>query len=243
MAATQPFETEGMPKPMSPEEDHSDDTALAGEYVLHLLDDAERAAFEQRMAVEPALRDLVRDWDEQFSLMTQDIAPVTPPAAVKARLQNSLFSDNTAPRSRWWGWLMGGVAAAGIGIGAILLVPNLIPDAGPDPTYTASIAAEDGSLIVAARFIAETNTLQVSRQTGNALPGRVLELWLIADGADAPVSLGVLPDDLEARIKVPSALATQMAKAVLAISDEPVGGSPTGAPTGAVLAVGSVADA
>jgi len=39
---------------------------------------------------------------------------------------------------------------------------------------------------------------------------------------------------------VPDDLRRRVAGAVLAISDEPEGGSPTGAPTGDVLAVGPV---
>jgi anti-sigma-K factor RskA len=68
----------------------------------------------------------------------------------------------------------------------------------------------------------------------------VLELWLI-EGDAAPVSLGVLPEAPQARVPLDRALAARIAAgALLAISDEPEGGSPTGAPTGAVLAAGPV---
>ncbi len=229
---------------MSTQEDHSDDIALAGEYVLHLLEDAERTAFERRLADEPALRDLMREWDAQVVALADGIAPLVPPAAVKARLHKTLFPETAEKRGGIWNWLAGGLVAAALAIGALLLVPNLGQDSiSGTPTFTASVAAEDGSLVVTASFIAQTNTLEIVRQAGGALPGRVLELWLIADGAAAPVSLGVLPEDPQARIEVPPAIAQQMANAVLAISDEPPGGSPTGAPTGAVLAAGPVTDA
>lgn len=225
---------------MSTEEDHGNDTALAGEYVLHLLDDADRIAFEQRMAEEPALKELVREWDEQLSLLTQDIAPVAPPPAVKARLQETLFAQDTARRGSLWGWLAGGLVAAGLVAGTVLLAPVLNPGADPEPAFTASIAAEDGTLVVEARFMLETRTLRVARQTGQVRAGRAQELWLIAEGAEAPVSLGLLSPARETRLTLPERLVAQMANAVLAISDEPAGGSPTGAPTGAVLAVGPV---
>lgn len=228
---------------MSTDEDHGNDIALAGEYVLHLLDGTEREAFERRMSDEPALRDLVRDWDEHFVQLTDSVAPVAPTKHVKARIQKSLFPDAATTRSRIWSWLAGGVVAAGVVFGAFLLVPVLIQGDDPAPTLTASVAAEDGSLVVAANFIAETSTLELSRKTGGAPAGRVLELWLITDDADAPTSLGVLSEDPEARIEVPPTLAQQLADAVLAISDEPPGGSPTGVPTGAVLAVGKITDA
>ena len=75
---------------------------------------------------------------------------------------------------------------------------------------------------------------------GNARPGRTLELWLIKAGAAQPVSLGVLTAEETSRFTLPEQLASGFAQAVLAISDEPAGGSPTGLPTGAVLATGKI---
>lgn len=61
-----------------------------------------------------------------------------------------------------------------------------------------------------------------------------LELWLIADGK--PVSLGLLPTAGEGKLKLPPGVAG--AQLTLAVSLEPVGGSPTGQPTGPVLTSG-----
>jgi len=226
---------------MSQQEDHNDDAALAGEYVLHLLDEEERAAFEARLALEPALRDLVRGWDESFVSMAEGIPPVTPPTMLKDKLQAALFLDAAKPKRSLWSWLVGGVAVAAIVVGAVLLTPALLQDPSFDPTFTASVAAGDGTLIVAARFIAETGALELTREAGAARHGRVLELWLIAEGTDTPVSLGVLPAEADAQIDVSPEIAERLANGLLAISDEPPGGSPTGVPTGEVLAVGPVA--
>lgn len=227
---------------MSAPEDHSDDAALAGEYVLRLLDDEAHAAFEARLTREPALRALVQEWEEAFATLADDIPEETPPARIRAAVTDTLIPPE-APRrkSALWAWLSGGIVAAAVAVGAFVLVQDdLFP---PEPTLAATVAAEDGTLIVSARFIAESNALTLVRETGAPRPGRVLELWLIADGADAPVSLGVLPDSTEARVSLPEAVAQDLPGGVLAISDEPPGGSPTGAPTGDVLAVGPVTDA
>ncbi len=65
-------------------------------------------------------------------------------------------------------------------------------------------------------------------------------MWLIA-GDDAPVSLGVLPDG-PVRLAIAPDLRPRLAGATLAISDEPPGGSPTGQPSGAVLATGPLTE-
>ena len=75
------------------------------------------------------------------------------------------------------------------------------------------------------------------RVAGSAAPaGQVQELWIIAPDA-APVSLGLLQ---EASLAVPYPTLPQ--GWTLAVSLEPAGGSPTGAPTGPVLAAGVVGD-
>ena len=224
---------------MSQEEDHNDDTALAGEYVLNLLEDDERAAFEARLVAEAALRDRVREWDESLVDLVAGVSPVPPPPMVKDRLQATLFPETIRRKRSLWTWLTGSIAVAII-VGFVVLMPSLLQETAYEPTFTASVAAEDGTLVVAAHFIAETKALELVRETGDARPGRVLELWLIAEGSDAPMSLGVLPDDAETRFTLSPDVAQQLTNGVLAISDEPSGGSPTGAPTGDVLAIGPV---
>jgi len=225
-----------------PEKD--EDHILAGEYALGLLSSKDAAAFEARMVRDPDLRAAYAQWAADFAAMTEDIAPQTPPARVWQRLEAELFPDTRRP-----GWprrlaLWGGGLVAAVVLVLIVFLPDLV-ERGPvlpvDPPYVAQIAAEDGSLIVQAVYDDATGTLFVDREAGGAAPGRALELWLIA-GEDAPVSLGVMPQDTQAILAVPDDLRGRVAGAVLAISDEPEGGSPTGAPTGEVLATGAVRD-
>lgn len=71
-------------------------------------------------------------------------------------------------------------------------------------------------------------------------PTRVPELWLIPSGGK-PLSLGVLPADGLAQIAIPPAFADQTRRdAIVAVSLEPPGGSPTGQPTGPVIGSGKL---
>lgn len=227
---------------MTATDDHNDDVALAGEYALHLLDAEARRAFEDRLNNEPALRILVSEWDAHFVALSDQVAPVAPPAMVKARIEEVLFRATSEARTgfSFWRVIAGAGFAAALGLAVLIVLP---PADVPDPfapSFTAELAAEDQSLVILASFEPDTGVLRIDRQAGEALPGRVLELWLIAEGATAPVSLGVLPADAETDITLPAVLVDSVAGGTLAISDEPIGGSTTGAPTGDVLAAGVV---
>jgi len=68
---------------------------------------------------------------------------------------------------------------------------------------------------------------------------RSAELWVIA-GDGVPHSLGLLPAG-GGRMPVSSANRARLAAgATLAVSLEPIGGSPTGLPTGPVVATGAL---
>ena len=207
-----------------------DDAATSGEHALGLLPPAERAAFEARLASEPALRRLVAQWEEDLAGLAEDVEPIAPPAHVRRGIERRLFPR----RRRLWplGLLAAGAVAASIwfGVGLDGFAPAVLP---------VEIAAGDRALVIAARFDPGAGTLALERLEGEAPSGRVLELWLIA-GEAAPVSLGVLPQAGEAALDLSPSLAALVPGATLAVSEEPLGGSPTGAPTGAVLATGVV---
>jgi len=219
------------------------DKALAGEYALGLLPSEEAAAFESRLVNEPELRRFYAEWCEDLAALTDRIDPVAPPPRLRGQVEAAVFG---APGRKtggigWLGGFLGGLAAAALAIGLIFgadLLPRTLQ--GPsDPAYVADVAAEDGSLVVAAAYDADAGELFVDRLAGGPREGRALELWLIA-GENAPVSLGVLPGEARAALVVPQDLRPQLDGGVLAISDEPPGGSPTGAPTGDVLAAGPI---
>jgi anti-sigma-K factor RskA len=77
-------------------------------------------------------------------------------------------------------------------------------------------------------------------QPSEAPGGSSYELWLLPAEGGAPISLGVLAA-LDARLTVPAVDSARLrVGAKLAVSVEPRGGSPTGAPTGPVILVGAI---
>jgi anti-sigma-K factor RskA len=100
------------------------------------------------------------------------------------------------------------------------------------------MAAEDESLVVMAQYDADTRQLLIDRMAGEVPEGRDLELWVIKE--DRVRSLGVIPREAEGVIQVSAELAPDIEGGQLALTDEPLGGSPTGVATGPIVAAGSV---
>lgn len=226
---------------MTDDSNTEDEIVLAAEYALGLLTPGEAVAFEDVLSVDPEMREQYASWAESLATLTDEIAPVDPPKALEARITDALFGvpekRSLLNRFGFLGPVLGGLVAAVIVL-VVLGQTNFMRDDGP--TYVAEIVAEDSSLIVQAKFNPEDRSLRMTRTAGVPIEGRSQELWLIAGDA-APVSLGVWPQGQQvAVLEVSAEYATLMADGVLAISDEPQGGSPTGAPTGDILAVGPV---
>jgi anti-sigma-K factor RskA len=216
---------------------HEDDIGLAAEYVLGLLPPEEAARAEERLGGDAAFRDLVARWTEDLVSLTDDIPAIAPPPALERRIKQRLFGE-AETRRRWslWPALLAGLVAAGLAVWAFN--PAILGRGTPD--FAAHIAAEDGSLVVEARFDPETRRLEVQRTAGEVPEGQDLELWLVHVADSTTTSLGVLPHDEDGVIEVSAPLAAEFQDNALALSVEPVGGSPTGQATGPVVAIGPI---
>ena len=212
--------------PDRPEE--PSDVATVGEYVLGLLPSDEVAELEARLPREGALASLHSDWATAVATLVAG-PDVAPPAVLRERIEGRLFGEAPArsrSKGRVFGWLglLGGVAAACVAAFLLFLPPSF------DPTIHVDIVDTTVGLTVAAG--ADEDTLRIINVSDSApAPGRSFQMWMIVGDA-APVSLGLLPESGSVDLPRPPGLATGV---VIAVSDEPAGGSPTGAPTGPIL--------
>ena len=102
--------------------------------------------------------------------------------------------------------------------------------------------AEGSEARLVATWDPDDQSLVVAAAAGIApVAGHSHELWVIpADGT--PRSIGLLPGADPMHMQVAAPMARQLAEgATLALSVEPTGGSPTGLPTGPVIAAGKLA--
>ena len=235
-----------------PQEPTGDDL-LAGEYVLGVLEAGAHRATAARIEREPALARAVDGWCERLAPMLDAIEPVEPPMGLWPRIRARLGLDagKRVPLwqrlSFWHGFGAAGLAATAASLVAVMVLRTPAVDhahgvSAPHPiTLLTSLAAPDGSAAFVAAVDADACTLLLM-PTGDArIPaGKVAELWVISPNG-TPRSLGVRSQAMQA-VSVPAALQKIFRPTTtLAVSIEPQGGSPTGLPTGAVIASGALA--
>lgn len=233
---------------------------FAGEYVLGVLDAPARASAEARIARDPGFARLVADWETRLAPWFAEFPQADVPAHVWPRIRTALGWTPVAskPEGLWHSagfWRGAAALAAVVAIVAVLSGRVPVEDAtrevpvavapAPAPAAEAlpvtTLAHEDGSPAwLASVDAAHGRVLVVPLPADVDAEGRVAELWLIPEGG-APASLGLLPHDRTRAVDVPAALhAALVAGATLAVSLEPPGGAPHGAPTGPVVASGAL---
>ena len=229
---------------------------LAAEYVSGLLRGPARRRFEALLPAHPMLRGAVRAWHDRLMPLTAVIAPQTPSPELWKRIEARIHGaagaagagTNAAEPGGWWRQLAfwrGFSAIAGVAALVLAVVlANPAPAAPPiivvmSPATPAPGAPAGG--VTQASFVASISgdhRAVVTRPLNgvDVASDRVLELWAAA-GTGAPRSLGVI-SHRDASVVRKASLPEGTDH--LAVSLEPPGGSPTGAPTGPVLYVGKL---
>lgn len=216
---------------------------VAAEYVLGVLSAAERRQATQRMAHDQPFAEEVAFWEERLGTMAEDIAPVEPPATAWKRVARRVGVRDPAEReslwqslSFWRSFAIGSAVLTAASIGALTFVELSVQRV----PLLATLGASNGQPDFFASVDASGNAMLVVPAVAFAADQRAMELWLIPPG-DKPHSLGLIDPARPVRMKVPRDLARRVTMdAALAVSMEPPGGSPTGAPTGPVIASGKL---
>lgn len=238
------------------------DELRAGEYVLGVLDAAERGRTQARIDAEPGFAQLVEAWERHFAGWLQEIDPVAAPAQVWPRIRTQLgWSPVAGARRGVWDsvpfWRAATALAAAAAVVAVFIgrtpsVPTPTPTPQPQPVVVAPpeaevakpvtvLANDDGSAgWLASIDVRAGKVLMVPVPKAADPGGRVHELWLIAAG-QAPQSLGFVSNEKAHTVTVPAALRRALATgSVLAITLEPEAGIPHPTPSGPVVAKGGI---
>ena len=230
----------------------SPDEQLAAEYVVGVLTSEERAQAERRIAAEPGFAAEVADWQERLMPLLAEIEPETPPRVVWMRVAAQLGVSATRPAGVWnsvavWrGVAAVASVAAAVAVAALVLTPPRVviepgaaPAAAPVLTSIALLKEEAGPTSFVVTLDKAHDRLIVATVAGQAQADRSFELWVLPEG-QAPVSLGVLNGREALVLDTAKLLGPDGETASLAITLEPLGGSPSGDPTGPVVASGAL---
>lgn len=239
--------------------DHEPEDLRYAEYVLGVLDADARGAVEREIARDPQAAAEVVRWQNHLLPWMEDVPLVAPAEHVWARVQERVARIQTqsgkranAPERRgWWnnlslwrGFAFGTGAIAAACIIALIALPRarVATPAAPTVAYMAStITQTDGQVgWTATMDLAQARIVVVPAKPQGLPPGRAPELWLIPAG-QRPIAVGMIASAGPTTIRLDQALVAHLGPtAALAVSVEPPGGSPTGQPTGAVIAKGTI---
>jgi anti-sigma-K factor RskA len=218
---------------------------LAAEYTLGTLRGRARRRFERLCGDSAAARSAVYRWEDHWSALSRAVTPLEPSPQVWAAVERRLFGDDAAAsaatrvrRRRAWPLAL----AAGL-VAVALIVGLIMRQLAPPPLQTLAVLGTDTAHPVwrlERRLPLNALTVEV---VGTVPPaaGKSYELWALPRGGGAPVSLGLLPAAGSAEHKLSERQRTALLAAdQVAVSVEPLGGSPTGGPTGPIVIVTGV---
>ena len=211
--------------------------ALAAEYVLGTLRGPARQRYQKLMMQHASISDATQTWEQHLNGLGQKLPPVTPDVSVWQRIELQLgftvepSRDNVVPiaksKSRIWPGIAGLASAAAVVLAVLLL--NVGPIPTQDAQQLALVNNEQAELLWALEIAADTIDVQATKSLV-AQTNVDYELWIVAADGRAPISLGLLPKTGKLTLGKPE-LFDQIEIAALAVSLEPLGGSPNGSPT------------
>lgn len=227
-----------------------EDDLLAAELALGLLEGAERKSAKAREDEDASFAALAEEWRERFAPMLT-VSPQAPGEHVWAGIRSRLSANDDQPLSaaeaalrRWRAFA---ISASAVAASLALVLVTRGPSEAPSeqrppqaaaPTMVAMLQGDDKPAIVTISATSEGRLLvtPVRLSTGDRVP----ELWIIPEDGK-PRSLGVIPASAPSTMQIhPARMPHVHRGATFAISEEPPGGSPTGAPTGPVIATGKI---
>jgi len=226
----------------------------AAEYALGVLTAPERAEAERRIKTDSTFAALVGWWEERLSALLDALPGQTPPRVVWMRIAAQLGLERSAPageRGFWsniavWRAATGAFAvAAAASVAVIMLSPEtptqVVSPVTPPAALTAvgMLKAEDGPTSFVVTFDRANQRLIIAPVGASGAPDKSFELWMLPNGGD-PVSMGMLDENGVMTIGTDKLVGPDGERAALAVTIEPRGGSPSGLPTGPVIASGKL---
>jgi anti-sigma-K factor RskA len=214
---------------------------LAAEYVVGTLRGRARARFQSLMRYDAGLRRTVGEWEERLTPLAAAADEVPPPARVWQAVARRIGGRGSQARLAFWR----GLAVTSTAFALVLATFIGMKPAPELPMASVAVMADDKgqpSMVVSWPSMKDARDphvrIKVLQEHPTMAAGTAWELWMLPRGQAAPVSMGLISTDVNQVMKVKADLAKRLGAGEvwgIAMSVEPAGGSPTGAPTGPVI--------
>lgn len=227
---------------------------LAAEYVIGSLPAEERIALAARRQREPSLDAAIIAWERRLSPLAEFIPEVGAPEgvlpAIEARLDGPRTVDGGADiimlRRQIVRWRRIAAGAIGLAAATVLtfvlretLLPGLVRS--PQPTsFVAMLQKDAASPAFVVSVDIATRMMTIRAVAAEKPAGKSYELWIVNASLAAPRSLGVVKEDQKAAASLATYSPDIVTNSTYAVTIEPIGGSPTGLPTGPVVFSGKL---
>lgn len=221
---------------------------LSGQYVLGTLKGAARARFEALARSRPDYQEMIVWWQNRLHLIADTVPAVKPKKRVWLNIESRLFTAGKLRALTWWRSLALTTSLLSLAL-SVFIATELLKTPSmpvtPIPTTVAMLAdskAEKGWIVLFSRNNeGEAEIRASSLEMLEKIEDKSFELWLLPADQSPPISIGLLPQEGSASLTVKEDIVENMLTGGLAVSLEPLGGSPTDLPTGPVLYQGKLA--
>lgn len=208
---------------------------LAAHYVLGTLRGPARRRFERLTLRDAVVLAAVHRWEERLLDLGAEVTAVQPSPLVWRRVQRAIRRERSRMGNHIRLAMAAGVATVAVAIGFLTW------NQSTEQQVIATVLDQQRTLwrIEARSDRASLHVTALAAVARDEL--HAYELWALPMSGAAPVSLGLMPQSGQRELKLSESQQLALARSQkVAISFEPRGGSPTGAPTGPVLFVAEV---
>lgn len=227
---------------------------LAAEYVLGTLSREERMGVSERRATDAALNSAILAWERRLGPLVETVPPVAPSPNLynKIRAEIGLSAHVISLRTReqvlmrrgnrWRNAALAASAMAAALTGVVGWQTYL--DRQMPTQYVAVLNTGDDKPAFLLTVDTRTHNCVITAVAAPKKTDKSYEVWLVHDKLEKPKSLGVMAEgDMHVMPMGSGPDSAMFMNATFAVSLEPEGGSPTGAPTGPVLFTGKLVQA
>lgn len=231
--------------------DRHDIDLIAAEYVLGTLNAEQRRNVDRNRVSDEELENAILRWEQDLSPLNEMIQPVQPDESVEVKLNarldehisasnksESLQSNTISYQKLANRWRMMALASSFIAacLAIILVFRPQIEQTAPQE-YLAVFQENDQQPAFLMTIDLSNQKLSIVPVTAEEKTNKSYQLWIVAnDIGPNPQSLGLLDSIQKPTLKTLDEFDAEILKtATFGISVEPVGGSPTGKPTGTAM--------